>query len=835
MLAVPALSMLQWFLQSSVLSTFEPSTRLSTIQVVPEKNVFPRILHYVWPNKNFSFGDEDPQGIEQRRTLALVEIIRDSNPEWEVKIWTDDDCYSLMKKHFPEFYPYWTALTPRLKMWDAVRPAILHVHGGIYLDHDIDCDEGVHFTNWLSPQTSLLLREPSIGKRRKLGNHFMGSSPGHSIWKLYMDNIVKDIPWNYPVDRHTGPEQLYATFQEYIIGITLEQRSQLRLLGLHELDMDGECETAAAYDGYCAQPRCSHMHTVSPAELAGEDDNYEKQVNEFRQGLARISYATSACACKHLERSINATSHLDSKQDNVPVLFVNIPETGGATIERLLKSVEPCHASAAELRACDAGQYDGSLTFAALRNPIERAVLMYKYAHTKGNESKEDPEKFDWALGMDFAAFVEALPARRELNFAPQKHFLTLPDSSSLLVDEIICTEDLGAGWRTLQTFVPGLMKFKSSPSESFDLSQVEEKTEQCLREIYHDDFLLWEEYCGSTIKEQERSSQSSKEMTAVTKLANGTDDQDKSLLDCGDEGSPCAYFYPALFYDSPSGLGYMQNVTAKRQLYGSPYRTFHANWVRFTHEQQDYTYIHTRKAGGTTMKFVGEALTSNGYAHARNNRGGTTLKFSGQALTSNGTRFTADTQFTNRVKRRYEAIGETQFIDETKNMVNSTTLFTFVRDPLSRFCSAMGQVASKKKQQVSLQERGCFTGIAVNDMKCVLERMKNGDPVNEHFMQASIEMYQMSFSLHHVRVAVMSLKHLNSFNKAVLKMNPIRANTADSRSRKKQAYSTNLLDHEMIRDICIVYEMDVIMMRSLGLAVPGCDEFVTDRRRPPR
>ena len=92
-----------------------------------------------------------------------------------------------MKEHFPSLYPSWSKLRPRLKMWDAVRPAILFVHGGIYLDHDIECDEGVHFSNWITATTRLLLREP-IEDSKKLGNHFMGSCPGHSLWMLYLDD-----------------------------------------------------------------------------------------------------------------------------------------------------------------------------------------------------------------------------------------------------------------------------------------------------------------------------------------------------------------------------------------------------------------------------------------------------------------------------------------------------------------------------------------------------------------------------------------------------------------------------------------------------------------------
>ena len=201
-------------------------------------NEIPRILHFLWPNQNWSYGDRDPDGIAQRLTLDNIGTIQSSNPEWQVKIWTNEDCYAIMKDHFSSIYLAWSKLTPRLKMWDAVRPAILFVYGGIYLDHDIECDVGVHFSDWIAPTTRLLLRAP-IHESKKLGNHFMGSCPGHSLWMLYLNNIIKEIPLDYDVIRHTGPNQLYPTFQEYIIGVSKNEQTTIRLLGKHELDSTG--------------------------------------------------------------------------------------------------------------------------------------------------------------------------------------------------------------------------------------------------------------------------------------------------------------------------------------------------------------------------------------------------------------------------------------------------------------------------------------------------------------------------------------------------------------------------------------------------------------------
>jgi len=509
-LLMPLWAAIQWLIHSSSISSLEHSSRLSSSLVGSPShhvNQVPRNLHYLWPNTNFSFGDDDPDNAEQKRTLQIVETIRSNNPDWQVKIWTDDDCYALMKQHFPDFYETWTNLTPRLKMWDAVRPAILWVHGGIYLDHDIECDQGVSFSNWLRPQTTLLLREPTL-ESKKLGNHFMGSAPRHPLWKLYIKNIIEEIPENFSVGMHTGPRQFYPTFQEYGCNISEEERATIRLLGMNEMDTKGECEKAEEYEGFCAQPRCSHMHTISPAELAGEDDyNPEKQMLEFKDRLAH-NYTKAKCSCRRFETFLSAVNA--THPEDHPTVFIHIPKTGGTTIEYLLGFIDSsCHATATDMRNCNPIEFDKALTFTALRHPVERAISLYTYAFSGGNGRARDLAKYSWVKEVNFSAFVDAIPSQDDFMFAPQQHYIVDHNNqSSLLVDEFLCAENLKAGWERLaSTTAPNLQRYGDFPitrlrvtpsnSSHFMADQVDAATLERLHEIYHDDFELWQEHCS--------------------------------------------------------------------------------------------------------------------------------------------------------------------------------------------------------------------------------------------------------------------------------------------------------------------------------------------------
>lgn len=465
---------------------------------------FPRVLHYLWPNKDFSFGADDPDGIEQQRTHEFVTRIKANNPEWQVKIWTDDECFALVKQDFPDYYQHWKSkLNPKLKMWDAVRPMILYQHGGLYLDHDIDCDEGVHFDDWITPKTTLLLRGPqSFGQT--LGNHLMGSVEKHPIWKLYLDNIVKATPKNPSVIRHTGPKQLYLTFSQYEKNV--KDRSSITLIGFNHIGTRRECQEAFENETVCEQPRCRHIHSVSPAELAGEDDNAKGQIKSFQKRIGVVEqhralkmYHTLDCACQKLPKWMNVTNHKG--------IFIHIPKTGGTTIERLMGIKGSCHATAADVRDCSPADYDNALTFAVLRNPIERAISIYRYAKSGGNKTRRDKDKFGWTTNLSFPDFVKALPAQQEANFAPQSHFI-VDDNGKLLVNEVLCTKRLAAGWQRLSALEPKFLTYgdfprfrcRKTPSDIEQVTddQLDAETEKGLREFYSNDFGLWQKYCDN-------------------------------------------------------------------------------------------------------------------------------------------------------------------------------------------------------------------------------------------------------------------------------------------------------------------------------------------------
>ena len=116
---------------------------------------------------------------------------RNMSKRWVHVLWEDSDFEPFLKTKYPNFWPTFEALeTPILKI-DAVRYAIMHAYGGVYLDADVHClrplnDWLRHYIHPAAPNFSVLI-EPI---------HIMGSPARHNFWQRIMDLLIKDSRWS---------------------------------------------------------------------------------------------------------------------------------------------------------------------------------------------------------------------------------------------------------------------------------------------------------------------------------------------------------------------------------------------------------------------------------------------------------------------------------------------------------------------------------------------------------------------------------------------------------------------------------------------------------------
>ncbi|KAA3625132.1 MAG: hypothetical protein DWQ08_09585 [Proteobacteria bacterium] len=90
--------------------------------------MIPRIIHQTWKNRTIP---SDWQG--------YVSSWRRHHPHWEYRLWTDEDNERFVCTFHPEFLPVWDRYPHPILKADAIRYLILHRHGGLYVDLDMEC------------------------------------------------------------------------------------------------------------------------------------------------------------------------------------------------------------------------------------------------------------------------------------------------------------------------------------------------------------------------------------------------------------------------------------------------------------------------------------------------------------------------------------------------------------------------------------------------------------------------------------------------------------------------------------------------------------------------
>lgn len=126
-------------------------------------------------------------------------------PDYEYKMWTDEDLDEFIRTKYPWFYPTFIGYDVNIKRIDSARYFILYEYGGIYADMDYECME--NFEDEL-PLGKASIAESKLKKYwfapEKYQNALMASPPKHPFWNF----VFKILEKNKNVDSvlfATGP------------------------------------------------------------------------------------------------------------------------------------------------------------------------------------------------------------------------------------------------------------------------------------------------------------------------------------------------------------------------------------------------------------------------------------------------------------------------------------------------------------------------------------------------------------------------------------------------------------------------------------------------------
>ena len=162
--------------------------------------MIPKIIHQTWKTR------ELPGHLQHWHN-----VVKELHPGWEVKLWTDEDNFELVKVHFPHMIDIYKALEFNIMRVDVVRYMYMAIYGGYYLDLDYEL-----FTPFESEMNNAelilpLAREKEKNGKSVIGNCIFGSVAHHLFWQdvladLYLNPPVKKIYNKRDILKLTGPE-----------------------------------------------------------------------------------------------------------------------------------------------------------------------------------------------------------------------------------------------------------------------------------------------------------------------------------------------------------------------------------------------------------------------------------------------------------------------------------------------------------------------------------------------------------------------------------------------------------------------------------------------------
>lgn len=160
----------------------------------------PPVIHHTWRT-----ADVPPHW------RPLMESWRRHHPHWTHRLWTDEDNQRLVDEHYPDLSAQYAACRHGIQRADIARCLILHRHGGVYVDLDVECLRPLD--GLISGGTCVTVAEPPqhaawMGQPTTISNAFLAASPGHPLLAAAIERLHgRGMDARLPADvlRTTGP------------------------------------------------------------------------------------------------------------------------------------------------------------------------------------------------------------------------------------------------------------------------------------------------------------------------------------------------------------------------------------------------------------------------------------------------------------------------------------------------------------------------------------------------------------------------------------------------------------------------------------------------------
>jgi mannosyltransferase OCH1-like enzyme len=173
----------------------------------------PKIIHQTW--KDLSVPEHWKPSQEAWKAY---------HPDWEYRLWTDDDLRNLIRDDYPEFLKIYDSYPHTIQRVDSARYFILKKFGGVY--SDLDIQPNLPFDHLLDSGKVVLVASPNA---KLFTNAIMASQPEDPFWDHVIALMIERAknPSKLWIGKHltvfntTGPLLLTKAFQTYDKPITV--------------------------------------------------------------------------------------------------------------------------------------------------------------------------------------------------------------------------------------------------------------------------------------------------------------------------------------------------------------------------------------------------------------------------------------------------------------------------------------------------------------------------------------------------------------------------------------------------------------------------------------
>jgi len=166
----------------------------------------PKIIHQTAPRDESKW-----KGIWKH----CQESWRRNFPDWEYRMWTDEDLDELIRTKYEWFYDTYSNYPKNINRFDAARYFILYEYGGIYADMDYQCLKNFEH---LIPKCKASAAESPFDNEtyhEKYQNALMASPPKHPFWERIWEDLIKNKSNASDVISYTGPGVIIRNAEAY--------------------------------------------------------------------------------------------------------------------------------------------------------------------------------------------------------------------------------------------------------------------------------------------------------------------------------------------------------------------------------------------------------------------------------------------------------------------------------------------------------------------------------------------------------------------------------------------------------------------------------------------